>query len=172
MTEPQKDYVPATLDGLHQWLKHEYEHLGWNTLMSLEKGNPAKGLAYLRSLEKLGTAIQERKELNKSNPNVMRDLEVLEWKLGKLVKMVETLGIQKDKLKGMVCSPITETAEGTATATGTGVLQQGGKKTRKSSKKSSKKPSKKSSKKTQKGGAKKRVSKKSSKKYSKKSSKK
>ena len=141
MTEPQKDYVPATLDGLHQWLKHEYEHLGWNTLMSLEKGNPAKGLAYLRSLEKLGTAIQERKELNKSNPNVMRDLEVLEWKLGKLVKMVETLGIQKDKLKGMVCSPITESAEGTETgtgtdvATGTGVLQQGGKKTRKKNKK-------------------------------------
>ena len=105
MASPNTDFVATTFDGLQNWLKHEYEHLGWNTL-SVVKGNSAKALAYLESLEKLGTAIQERKTLESSNLVVMRDLSVLEWKLTQLKEMTTKLGLNKSTLKDTVCGTV------------------------------------------------------------------
>lgn len=163
----QLPYVAATLDGLHHWLKHEYEHLGWMAL-SIQKGMPSKAYAYTQSLEKLGKAIQERKTLDSSNPHVARDLEVLEYKLKNLVQFAKKLGIDSE-LKSLICPTEFKKIEGATAPTlpeERGEEEQvGGRKTRKTvAKNVSKKSSKKTSKKTSK-----KVSKKTSKKASKKS---
>jgi hypothetical protein len=166
----QLTYVPATLDGLHNWLKHEYEHLGWMAL-SIKKGIPSRAYAFTQSLEKLGKAIQERKALDSSNAHVARDLEVLDYKLKNLVEFSKKLGIDAEVLKTQVCPAELKKIDG-ATAPILSVAdselsvepkeQVGGKKLRKSPvKKTSKKASKKASKKTSKKTSKK-VSKKTS----------
>lgn len=160
----QLTYVPATLDGLHHWLKHEYEHLGWMAL-SIKKGIPARAYAFTQSLEKLGKAIQERKALDSSNPHVTRDLEVLDYKLKNLVEFSKKLGIDAEVLKIQVCPTELKKIEGASApilSVGDSKLsaepkeQVGGKKPRKSvAKKTSKKTSKRTSKKSSKRNIKK-----------------
>lgn len=163
-------FVPVTLDGLHHWLKHEYEHLGWMALC-LEKGEPARAYAFALSLDKLEKAIEERKGLDKMHPHIERDLEVLSYKLVKLKSFALKLGISS-KLLSKVCAngktASTLTTESDITMHDSTLMTGGAKKVtkklyKKTSKTLSKKPSKKPSKK---------VSKKSSKKTSKKPSKK
>lgn len=95
-----KEYV--TLDGLQNWLKHEYEHLGWMALM-LANGYPEKAFAYSMSLERLENAIRERMSMETKCAHTKRDLEVLLYKLDKLKLFSEKLGITK-ALKEKVCA--------------------------------------------------------------------
>ena len=131
------NYVPVTLEGLHHWLKHEYEHLGWMALC-LSKGESAKAYAYALSLDKLKIAINERKGMGPSSPHIERDLDVLSYKLANLEVFAEKLGISKNLLAS-VCK-----AE---SMTGGAKKRLSKKPSKTSSKKSSKKPSKKSSRK-------------------------
>ena len=123
--EPQSIIVPrATLNGLEEWMKHEYEHLGWMALAN-SRGENQKPIAYLQSLDRLLEQINYRKTITEKNEkHILEDLKVLENKVNLLKKFAKNLGITME------------------------TQQQGGKK--KASKKVSKKTSKKSKKKASK----------------------
>jgi|688.fasta_scaffold2814171_1 hypothetical protein len=81
------------------------------------------------------------KEKIKSDPNILRDLDVLEYKLNKLKSFTEKFGLNEAELKNKVCSEIPQTG---------GKKKTSKKTSKKSSKKALKKSSKKISKKTSK----------------------
>ena len=94
--------INVTLDGLHQWLKHEYEHLGWMAL-SLESGHSERAYAFAVSIGRLKKAIEERQAIQTTCNHTIKDLEVLTFKVNNLIKFAEKLGITKN-LKDSICA--------------------------------------------------------------------
>ena len=173
VSQTNKEY--ATYLGIQNWLKSEYEHLGWMAL-DLARKEYERPYAYTQSLKRLEKTIDERKKLlngennTSMDKNKSKDLDVLSYKLENLMNFAKTLGIDekilKKNLKETICveETVEENKEKDKDDQEGGAKKRGAKKTsKKSSKKVVKKPSKKAVKKTSKKAVKK-TSKKSAKK--------
>ena len=91
-----------TLEGLQCCLKCKYEQLGW-IAFGLKKGHVERAYSYIISLIRLRKAIRERIELKPQCPHVIRDLQILMYKINELFELAETLGINI-QLKEQVCN--------------------------------------------------------------------
>ena len=85
----------VTLKGLECWLKHKYECFGW-IVLDLVKGKPEKAYSFIKSLERLKKAIVEHKAIPTTCGHIIRDLEILNYKLEKLQIFSNTLHINSD----------------------------------------------------------------------------
>ena len=95
-----REYV--TLNDLQCWLKYEYEQIGWITLC-LKKGHPEKAYSFLISLKHLKNAIEQRQQIETSCQHIIRDLQVLSYKVDELCEMASSLGIDEKQLKKQIC---------------------------------------------------------------------
>jgi hypothetical protein len=65
----------ATFHGLHKWLKHKYEKLGWMCLAK-HHGNTTKIAAYMDSIERLHSSLEKKlSELEENDRK--KDIEIL-----------------------------------------------------------------------------------------------
>lgn len=105
----------TTLEDLQCCLKCKYEQLGWVAL-GLKKGHFERAYSYITSLTRLKKEIYSRINLNPQCPHVIRDLQVLMYKINELFELAETLGISI-KLKDQICNKNINLADENVTMT-------------------------------------------------------
>jgi len=85
-------HYPATMHGLNEWTKAEFEKLGWMVLAQ-KYGNTEKVKVYVHSVQHLLTSINDKiaetEKMQPAEPGRLADLKVLKGKVEFLMEHVK-----------------------------------------------------------------------------------
>jgi hypothetical protein len=92
----------VTLNGMEQWMKFQYEQLGWMTL-AYSNNMEEKVISYIKANNNLKFAIEKRlTELNSKDVEIKKDLFIIHRKITHLISTCNKL-FNKKALSNNVC---------------------------------------------------------------------